>query len=368
MNGKNINGILIIDKPEGKSSAYIDFICKKILDVNKVGHIGTLDPFATGVLAIAINNGTKTIPYIKTERKTYEFEIKFGEKTNTSDKTGDIIETSNKIPTRCEIENILPNFIGEILQTPSIFSAIKVNGKRAYELARKGETPDIKQRTVTIFNLELIDEKFQVPEKYNVLSNTPGRNDKGDKLNYFFTKLQKKVINFCNILLRAKNEVSLDNSNEKNWYNSSKFCKNFNNTVNIYKFRAEVSPGTYIRSLTEDIAKLLGTVGYTLSLKRIRDGKFSINSAISLDELRKRQDNIESVLIPLENVLDDIPVILVSCQDAENLLFGRCITTDFSGKSGEYLASTKEGFLEIVDFSNGIISPKKLLRSSLKGE
>lgn len=299
MNNENINGILVIDKPEGKSSGYIDFICKKILKTKKVGHIGTLDPFATGVLAIAINNGTKTIPYIKTERKIYEFEIKFGERTNTSDKTGEIIETSSKIPTKDEIKNIIPRFIGEISQKPSIFSAIKVNGRRAYELARKGENPDIKQRTITIFNLELIEEIPKPP---------------------------------------------------------------------IYKFRAEVSPGTYIRTLTEDIAKSLGTLGHTLSLRRIRDGKFSIDSAISLDALREKQDNIDSVLVSLENVLDDIPVILISCQDAENLLFGRCITTDFSGENGEYLASAKDGFLEIVDFSNGIISPKKLLRSNLKGE
>ena len=133
-----LDGILIIDKPEGKSSAFIDFIVKKVLGIKKVGHIGTLDPFATGVLAIALNNGTKTIPYIKAERKTYEFEIAFGKKTNTGDKTGEIVEISNNVPTTSEIESLLPQFVGEILQTPSIFSAIKVGGKRAYELARKG--------------------------------------------------------------------------------------------------------------------------------------------------------------------------------------------------------------------------------------
>ena len=283
-----LDGILIIDKPEGKSSAFIDFIVKKVLGIKKVGHIGTLDPFATGVLAIALNNGTKTIPYIKAERKTYEFEIAFGKKTNTGDKTGEIVEISNNVPTTSEIESLLPQFVGEILQTPSIFSAIKVGGKRAYELARKGEIPKINSRKVNIYSLKMIG---------------------------------------------------------------------------LNKFRAEVSPGTYIRTLTEDIAKALGTVAYTSSLRRIRDGKFSIDKSISLDELEAKRDNVIDILIPPENVLDDIPVILVSCQDAENLLLGRCVPTQFVGNAGRYLATAENGFLEIVDFSDGIVSPKKLLRS-----
>ena len=133
--------------------------------------------------------------------------------------------------------------------------------------------------------------------------------------------------------------------------------------IGLNKFRAEVSPGTYIRTLTEDIAKALGTVAYTSSLRRIRDGKFSIDKSISLDELEAKRDNVIDILIPPENVLDDIPVILVSCQDAENLLLGRCVPTQFVGNAGRYLATAENGFLEIVDFSDGIVSPKKLLRS-----
>ena len=134
-----MDGFLIIDKPEGKSSAFIDSVIKKLSKAEKVGHVGTLDPFATGVLAIAINGGTKAIPYIKTQRKIYEFEIIFRARTDTSDKTGKIIEVSNKIPTVSEIEGVLSQFIGEISQVPSIVSAIKIDGKRAYELARNGE-------------------------------------------------------------------------------------------------------------------------------------------------------------------------------------------------------------------------------------
>ncbi len=283
-----MDGFLIIDKPEGKSSAFVDFVIKKWFKATKVGHVGTLDPFAIGVLAIAINAGTKAIPYIKTESKTYEFEISFGKLTDTSDKTGKVIEVSNKIPTVSEIQSVLPQFIGEITQIPSIFSAIKVDGKRAYELARKGEVPNMKARKVTIYNLELI-----------------GKNH----------------------------------------------------------FRAEVSPGTYIRTLSEDIAKALGTVGHTSYLRRIKDGKFSVEQSITLENLEKFEDNLDSVLIPLENVLDDIPVIPVSCQDAENLMLGRCIPTAFVGADGQYMASADNGFLEIVKFSDGVINPKKLLRS-----
>ncbi len=285
------DGVIVIDKPEGKSSAFVDSVVKKRLKARKVGHIGTLDPFATGVLAIAVNGGTKAIPYIKTERKTYEFEVMFGKRTDTSDKTGTVVETSGIVPTDKEIEAILPQFIGEISQIPSIFSAIKVGGKRAYELARKGETPEIKPRKVTIYNLEMIGEN---------------------------------------------------------------------------KFKAEVSPGTYIRTLAEDIAKALNTVAYTSSLRRIKDGKFSIEGSVSLEDFEKIADNLSSVLISLENVLDDIPVIPVSCQDAESLMQGRCISTTFIGENGRYLASAENGFLEVVDFSDGVLSPKKLLRSFLK--
>ena len=289
-----MDGFLIVDKPEGKSSAFVDFIVKKQFGAKKVGHIGTLDLFATGVLAIAVNSGTKAIPYIKTKSKTYEFEIIFGKRTDTSDKTGKVVETSERIPTDTEIKTVLPQFIGEISQVPSIFSAIKIDGKRAYELARKGEMPDMKSRKVTIYNLELI-----------------GKNT----------------------------------------------------------FRAEVSPGTYIRTLTEDIAKSLDTLAYTSSLRRTRDGKFSIEQSISLENLEKIVDNLDSVLIPLENVLDDIPVIPVSCQDAENLMLGRCVSTAFVGESGQYLASAENGFLEIVEFSGSFVYPKKLLKSFLrKGE
>ena len=128
-------------------------------------------------------------------------------------------------------------------------------------------------------------------------------------------------------------------------------------------FRAEVSPGTYIRTLSEDIAKALGTVGHTSYLRRIKDGKFSVEQSITLENLEKFEDNLDSVLIPLENVLDDIPVIPVSCQDAENLMLGRCIPTAFVGADGQYMASADNGFLEIVKFSDGVINPKKLLRS-----
>ena len=283
-----MDGFLIVDKSEGKSSAFIDSFIKKRFKATKVGHLGTLDPFATGVLVIAVNAGTKAIPYIKSSTKIYDFEITFGAKTDTSDKTGKVIEVSDKIPTVSEIQSVLPQFVGEITQIPSIFSAIKIDGKRAYELARKGEIPDMKPRKVMIYSLELI---------------------------------------------------------EKN------------------KFRVEVSPGTYIRTLTEDIAKALGTVGHTSSLRRIKDGKFLIEQSITLENLEKIEDNLNSVLIPLENVLDDIPVIPVSCQDAGNLMLGRCILTAFVGESGQYLASADNGFLEIIEFSDGMVYPKKLLKS-----
>jgi tRNA pseudouridine55 synthase len=151
------SGILVLDKPEGMTSPRVDAICKRALGARKVGHIGTLDPFATGLLLVAVNSGTKAIRYINCHTKIYEFEIKFGEKTNTGDKTGIVVEKSCKVPSVSEIQSVLPKFTGPILQKPHIFSAIKVNGRRAYEIARRGEIPPLESRVITVFELKIIE-------------------------------------------------------------------------------------------------------------------------------------------------------------------------------------------------------------------
>ena len=155
-NGDSIHGWLIIDKQANIGSTDVVNQTRRLLNANKNGHTGTLDPFATGVLPIAFGEATKLIPYVTDGNKEYEFTLKFGSTTDTLDLTGTITQTGGKIPTQNEILNIIPEFIGAITQIPPAYSAIKINGQRAYDLARKGQDVIIPKRQIEIFSLELL--------------------------------------------------------------------------------------------------------------------------------------------------------------------------------------------------------------------
>ena len=154
--GDSIHGWLIIDKQENIGSTDVVNQTRRLLNATKNGHTGTLDPFATGVLPIAFGEATKLIPYVTDGNKEYEFVLKFGSTTDTLDLTGNIIETGNRIPSKEEILKIIPEFIGSITQIPPAYSAIKINGQRAYNLARKGENVIIPKRQIEIFSLKLL--------------------------------------------------------------------------------------------------------------------------------------------------------------------------------------------------------------------
>ncbi len=147
---------LNINKPEGFSSAKVVSIVKRITKAKKVGHSGTLDPFATGVLPIAVNKATKTCSYITDATKKYYFEISWGEFRDSDDITGNAIESSAVRPTAGEILAVLAKFMGKIDQVPSIFSAIKIDGQRSYDLARQGVDVQMKSRQVKISKIKLI--------------------------------------------------------------------------------------------------------------------------------------------------------------------------------------------------------------------
>ena len=154
-----INGWLVIDKAYEMGSTTVVNRLKRYLHPSKIGHAGTLDPLATGVLPIALGQATKTIPYVMDGDKIYQFEVTWGKETSTDDLEGEVLFESNKVPSLEEIEAILPLFKGEILQTPPLYSAIKINGKRAYELARKGVDIELKPRPVMIKDLKIISHE-----------------------------------------------------------------------------------------------------------------------------------------------------------------------------------------------------------------
>jgi tRNA pseudouridine55 synthase len=155
--GRDISGWLLVDKPAGMTSTAVVNKVRWAFDAKKAGHAGTLDPAATGVLAVALGEATKTVPYITDALKAYSFTVRFGQATNTDDAEGEVIATSDARPTDEEIRAALPRFAGEILQVPPQFSAVKIDGERAYARAREGEAVEIAARPLFVESIRLLD-------------------------------------------------------------------------------------------------------------------------------------------------------------------------------------------------------------------
>lgn len=223
-----LDGVLIIDKPSGITSHDVVAKVRKALKTKKVGHTGTLDPLATGVLVVCVEKATKLVNYLTCDEKIYEVEMKLGIKTDTGDITGNIIdEDTNYKVTIKEANKVIKSFVGKQKQIPPMYSAIKVNGQKLYELARKGIEIEREPRDIEIFDI------------YNIEIN-----------------------------------------NE------------------FIKYTVHCSKGTYVRSLCEDIAQRLGTIGVMTKLRRIKSGQFEIENAIKIDDIS------EEKIISMEKLFD----------------------------------------------------------------
>jgi tRNA pseudouridine55 synthase len=168
--GEKVDGWLILDKPVDLASTQAVNIVKRIFNAQKAGHAGTLDPLASGILPIALGEATKTVPYAMDALKSYRFTLRFGEARSTDDAEGEVIQTSDKRPSDDEIRAILPRFTGAITQVPPVFSAIKVAGERAYDLARAGEAVDLAPRQVVIHSIRLLDRQTPDEALFEVVS------------------------------------------------------------------------------------------------------------------------------------------------------------------------------------------------------
>lgn len=155
--GDPVSGWINLDKPEGMTSTDAVNRVRRLLNAQKAGHGGTLDPLATGILPIALGEATKTVPYCQDHLKTYTFTIRWGEERSTDDAEGEVVARSDIRPNEGQIRDILPDFTGDIEQIPPRFSAIKVEGQRAYDLARAGETPVLQSRPAYIKSLEILE-------------------------------------------------------------------------------------------------------------------------------------------------------------------------------------------------------------------
>ena len=151
-----VNGWVVLDKPVGMTSTHAVSRLKRIFNARKAGHAGTLDPLASGILPVAFGEATKTVPFVQDGEKAYRFTVKWGVETDSDDSDGSPTRVSDLRPSRADIEAALPAFIGEIMQQPPAYSAIKVNGERAYDMARDGEIVDLPARPVTIHSLTLV--------------------------------------------------------------------------------------------------------------------------------------------------------------------------------------------------------------------
>jgi len=153
---RDVNGWIVLDKGVGMTSTHAVATVKRALSAKKAGHAGTLDPLASGILPIALGEATKTVPFVMDGRKSYVFTVEWGTETNTDDAEGEVVERTDRVPERAAVEALLPSFTGSIQQIPPRFSAIKVQGERAYDLARDGEMVELQARTVEIDRLELV--------------------------------------------------------------------------------------------------------------------------------------------------------------------------------------------------------------------
>jgi tRNA pseudouridine55 synthase len=253
----------------------------------KVGHGGTLDPLATGVLPIALGEATKLAGRMLDASKVYDFTISFGEETDTLDAEGQVVRTNDVRPTPGAIEAILPRFTGNIDQAPPAYSALKVDGERAYDRARAGEAVELAVRRVTVFDLK------PLPFSGGVGMSTVAEVDYGGS---------------CR-------DVPCPNSAPEG------------ERLNSITLSAHVSKGTYIRSLARDIARALGTVGHVTMLRRTRAGPFGLDRAISLDILDEAAtgQRLEALLRPIEAGLDGIPALPLTPDQAAALRQGRVL-------------------------------------------
>ena len=299
-----LNGWIILDKPLGLGSTSAVSAVKRALRIAgypkaKVGHGGTLDPLATGVLPIAIGEATKVCGRMLDASKIYDFTIAFGIQTDSLDLEGHVIATSDVRPSMAQVAAVLPQFTGPIHQVPPAYSALKVDGKRAYDLARAGEEVVLQGRDVVIHAL--------------AIQSSPSFCDGED--------------------LGLLSEITLT---------------------------ADVSKGTYIRSLARDIAQALGTVGHVTMLRRVKAGPFALDQAISLDILDEHASarSLGDLVLPLRTALVDIPALALDPSQALALRQGR-VLSGFAASDGLHLALLADVPVALVDVLDGTVTVER---------
>jgi tRNA pseudouridine55 synthase len=331
------HGWLILDKPRGLGSTQAVAAVKRVLRKAgygkvKIGHGGTLDPLAEGVLPIALGEATKLAGRMLDASKTYAFTITFGEETDTLDMEGDVVAISDHRPPLAAIAAICEHFTGEIEQVPPAYSALKVDGRRAYDLARAGEEVELQPRTVTVHSLSLLRHPRESGGP--AFPAGPAEGQRGPRL-------------------RGDDEVwssFAQTSGRPDPFDPAAPLELADSVTLV----ADVSKGTYIRSLARDIAHALGTVGHVAYLRRTRAGPFTETHAISLDILEEIGNGarLEDHLLPLEAGLDGIPALTLDPDSAQAARQGR-VLSGMPHPDGLYLATSGNVPVALMELSDG---------------
>jgi len=322
-----MHGWIILDKPLGLGSTQGVSAVKRALRAGeygkfKVGHGGTLDPLATGVLPIAVGEATKLAGRMLDSDKVYDFTVMFGVQTDTLDAEGVAVATSDVRPTLAAVLAVLARFTGPISQVPPAYSALKVNGERAYDLARAGEEVVLASRNVTVHSLASSPARGGGP-----LELASGGGGSPHAL--------------------RDGESPLHHPSDGPPPHAGKELQEVTLT-------AHVSKGTYIRSLARDIALALGTVGHVTMLRRTKAGPFGLENAISLDKLAElgQARALDDILLPLRVALDDIPALSLTPDQAGALRQGR-VLVGIAADDGQYFAELDTVPVALVEVEDG---------------
>jgi tRNA pseudouridine55 synthase len=333
-----MHGWLILDKPVGLGSTQAVSAVKRALREGgyprvKVGHGGTLDPLASGVLPIALGEATKLSGRMLDADKAYVFTIRLGEETDTLDAEGQVVAASDARPTLGQVRAVLSCFTGAIEQVPPAYSALKVDGKRAYDLARAGEAVALASRPVTVHTLQILQILPELAAGSGTIGAANGGGVTGPDGNGR-TPLRQAAARL-----------------------GSPPGDTLGEEVDDITLSARVSKGTYIRSLARDIARALGTVGHVTMLRRAKAGPFGLDSAISLDklaDLAKARRLEEEALLPLAAGLDDIPALSVTPREADLLRRGQQ-PSGSAARPGLHLACSDGVPVALVECSEGFL-------------
>jgi len=297
--GRPVHGWLILDKPVGVSSTDAVARVKRAFQAAKAGHAGTLDPLASGILPVALGEATKTVPFVVDGIKSYRFTVRWGAETETDDSESEVVETNDVRPSRADIERLLSDFTGEIKQVPPRFSAIKISGARAYDLAREGDAFELSARAVQVNRLEIVE----IPdEDHCVLEADCG---KGTYVRALARDLGRALDCFGHVSALRRTRV-----------------------------------GPFKEDATISLAKL-EEIGH---------------SAAGLEGL-------DAVLAPVETALDDIPALAISGDDAAKLTQGQVVLLrgrDAPIINGPVYATSRGMLVALGEVKRGELRPKRV--------